>query len=106
MGRKTKRGATSKPIKPTMKERSVFELRGGGGNMNPYAKMADKGLINPLQMELTRRKKKKGTPSNAKDKAGKKGLSGKAEAGVLGLGMSLPLIVKRVVDARKGNIPD
>ena len=45
MGRKTKRGATSKPIKPTMKERSVFELRGGTGNMNPFAKMSEKGLI-------------------------------------------------------------
>ena len=49
MGRKTKKGAKSKPIKPTMRERSVFELRGGTGNMNPFAKMAEKGLINPLQ---------------------------------------------------------
>jgi hypothetical protein len=62
--------------------------------------------IGPLKMELTRRKKKKGTPSNAKDKAGKKGLSGKAETVGLGLGMSLPLIVKKIADAKKGKIPD
>ena len=48
MGHKTKKGAKSKPIKPTMAERNIFELRSGGGNINPYAKMADKGLINPL----------------------------------------------------------
>lgn len=62
--------------------------------------------IGPLKLELTRRKKKKGTPSNAKDKAGKKGLSGKAEGGLLGFGMTLPIIVKKIADARKGNIPD
>tara|TARA_B100001287_G_scaffold119509_1_gene100673 strand:+ start:4082 stop:4234 length:153 start_codon:yes stop_codon:yes gene_type:complete len=47
MGKPTKKGAKSKPIKPTMKQRNIFELRSGGGKINPYAKMADKGLINP-----------------------------------------------------------
>ena len=49
MGRKTKKGAKSKPILPTMRERNVFELRGGTGNINPLTKMAEKGLINPLE---------------------------------------------------------
>lgn len=47
MGDKTKKGAGSKTIKPEMRKRNIFELRSGGGNINPYAKMADKGLINP-----------------------------------------------------------
>ena len=55
--------------------------------------------IGPL---MKRRKKKKGTPSNANDKAGKKGLSGGAEVGLLGFGMSLPVIIKKVIDAKKG----
>lgn len=49
MGRKTKRGAASKPTEPIMGKRNAFELRGGTGNMNPFAKMSEKGLINPLQ---------------------------------------------------------
>ena len=95
-------GKKDKKYGPSAHPPSSFQLRGGRGNMNPYAKMADKGLINPLQ----RRKKKEGTPDNANDKA-KKGKGSKAgNYGLLGLGMSLPLIVKRIADAKKGNIPD
>lgn len=43
MGKKNKTyGPSAHPI-------SSFKLRGGTGNMNPFAKMAEKGLINPLQ---------------------------------------------------------
>ena len=31
-----------------------FKLRGGSGNVNPYAKMADKGLINPQQSPVNK----------------------------------------------------
>ena len=48
-----------KQIGPKAHPPSSFKLRGGGGNMNPYAKIADKGLINPL-METDTEK----TPKN------------------------------------------
>ena len=41
-------GKKDKKYGPSAHPPSSFQLRSGGGNMNPYAKMADKGLINPL----------------------------------------------------------
>ena len=49
MGDKTKKGPGSHTPKPEMAKRNAFKLRGGTGNMNPFAKMSEKGLINPLQ---------------------------------------------------------
>tara|TARA_A100001201_G_scaffold106319_1_gene90941 strand:- start:1092 stop:1304 length:213 start_codon:yes stop_codon:yes gene_type:complete len=59
--------------------------------------------VGPLKMELTRRKKKKGTPDNGNDKAKKeKGGKGRAYA-LLVSGMSIPYWMKKIADAKKGN---
>lgn len=42
-------GRKKKNYGPKAHPPSSFQLRGGTGNMNPFAKMSEKGLINPLQ---------------------------------------------------------
>ena len=62
-------GKKDKKYGPSAHPRSSFQLRSGGGNMNPYAKIADKGLINPSLVTKPGKPKRLANKGDAAKKA-------------------------------------
>ena len=97
-------GKKDKKYGPSAHPPSSFQLRSGGGNINPYAKMADKGLINPSLVTKPRKPKRLANKGDAAKKAIRKQkfITGLKTAAVVAFPFIGGYITKKVRDKAYG----